>query len=215
MRRALAICVAALVVAGGALATAADPSPKAISDLGARLTKLKKQVTKVAARRGPPGRAGAEGAAGAKGPAGERGPVGDGEPGIPASSAFVSSGALGTSSVPIVAIAQNDSLNRGFVIRANAVFTNTAAQPATVVCGLRVAFLGNVFDTATAILGPSGSSDTRTLRLVSPFSAGAFFAFTEQFQCAATGVPAGSVTFSDADIMVIEVDRVLGNVNRS
>ena len=111
-------------------------------------------------------------------------------------------------------IAQNDSLNRGFVFRANAVFTNTAAQPATVVCGLRVAFLGNVFDSATAILGPSGSSDTRTLSLVSPFSAGAFSFFTEQLQCAATGVPAGSVTFSDADIIAIEVDRVLGNVNR-
>lgn len=219
MRRALAIGVAALMVAAVTPAQAADPTATGIAALGARLTKLEKRMATLAARRGAGGAggaAGAPGSVGARGPAGDTGGVGDPGPrGVFPSNETVPTGALGTSSVSIVGIALTDTLSRSYVFRANAVFTNTAAQPATVTCGLKHWFLGNVFDVATAKLGPAGSSDTRTLSLVSPFGAGASFFFTWQLRCSAAGVPPGSVTFADADIIAIEVDRVLGNVNRS
>lgn len=59
-----------------------------------------------------------------------------------------------------------------------------------------------------------GAADTRTLSLVGAFPTSSFSFFTEELQCSATGVAAGSVTFSDADIIAIEVDRTLGNVLR-
>ncbi|MGE0026498.1 MAG: hypothetical protein AB7O78_03500 [Thermoleophilia bacterium] len=210
MRRALAIAAAAALLAAVAPAQAAAPLPTQVRELGKRLTALEKRVAKVTAQRAKRGPKGPPGPAGLKGPAGDPGPRGAVIAGVPFIPGFEPSGSLGTA--PSVVVSVSAPGGGPYFLRGGLVVRNTAAQPATVTCNLKIWIVGNNFDTAVVKLGPAGGPDTRTVSLMDAFSFAPFPSLTEQIACAAAGVPAGSVTFEDADLLAVPVTRILGNL---
>ena len=215
MRRALAAGLVVAIAAVAVPAQAADPQPRDVRALGKRITALEKRAAVVAARRGARGPRGLPGAVGAKGPVGDPGsPGAPGPPGVFGGGEFTPSGSLTTTPQAIVAVPLSDTFLETFLFRANAVFTNTAAQAATVTCRLRVPPVSNTFDFAQATLGPAGDQDTRTLSLVGAYNIGAQTTASPTLECVAEDVPPGSVTFIDADVIAIHLDALFGDTNR-
>jgi hypothetical protein len=216
MRRALAAGLVVAVAAVAAPAQAADPQPRDVREVAKRVTALEKRAAAVAARRGARGPTGLAGAVGAKGPVGDPGsPGATGPPGVFGGGEFSPAGSLTATPQAIVAVPLSGTFQETFLFRANAVFTNTAAQAATVTCRLKVPpVMSNTFDFAQATLGPAGGQDTRTLSLTGGWNIGAQTAASPTLECVADGVAAGSVTFSDADIVAIRLDALTGDTNR-
>lgn len=210
MRGPIAVALGIAIIAGGATAWGAigDPSSVRVREAGKQVTALEKKVTRVAARRGPRGRAGAAGPTGDRGPIGSAGATGEvGDPAVFSDGTFVPTGSIATTDTTVVSLQVTSAFGRTFFLRGNATLVNAAAQTATVQCRMSIISYGNLQDTATVKLGATGALDTRSVSLFETFNTGAFATFTERIVCSASGVPDGSVSFEDADLTATEVDR--------